>query len=105
MGKRKRAEKRARKQARGTEAEAAFHARDEALGRRRRLRTVLLIAWPVVVGLGALGSYLADRPQIAGMLLLGGAVVWFPLWLGSLGRGVSPRDRDRAGGIDFGTRR
>lgn len=105
MGKRKRAQKRARREARGTEAEATFAARDEAVARRRRRWRRVLLAWPPIVAVVAGALYLSGESQLAGIALLGGAVVWFPLWLGTLGSEVAPRDRDRAGGIDFGNRR
>jgi len=105
MGKAKRAEKKARKQARGTEQEAERLAREALAERARaRKRLVLLLMPPFVVLVVVLLYTLAKEPQLAGIVGLAGAVIWFPLWLGTLGGEVRPRDRGRAGGIDFGRR-
>jgi hypothetical protein len=61
--------------------------------------------FPVLVGLLAIGLWLgaksARAAAITGAL---GAIVWLTLALGSLGSQVPPRDRNRAGAIDFGKR-
>ena len=105
MGKAKRAAKRARKQARGTGDEAALAAQEAHAARTRGRKRLVILAMPVVVLVAAVLLHaVADRPQLAGIVGLAGAVVWFPLWLGTLGSEVPRRDRRRGGSIDFGKR-
>jgi hypothetical protein len=63
-----------------------------------------------VIPIAALGAaaglyYGMESPSLAGAALLGGALIWLMVGLGFLGSNVRPRDRHRAGSIDFGNRR
>jgi hypothetical protein len=63
-------------------------------------------AVPVVTLAGALTAFFYfDSSSIAGAITIGGALVWLLLGLGYLGGDIEPRDRTRAGSIDFGQRR
>jgi hypothetical protein len=101
MGKARRDDKKARKKNRELEAEA--RAAQERAQRRRR---IIIAAVPIVALAVAAGVYFGlDEPSLAGAALLGGALVWLMVGLGFLGSSVQPRDRHRAGSIDFGNRR
>ncbi|MBX3273515.1 MAG: hypothetical protein KF729_24845 [Sandaracinaceae bacterium] len=70
--------------------------------RRRRFRIAAAVL-PVVALAAAIGVYLAtDDKQLAGLTGLVGVAIWIPLFLGAIGSQVTPRDRTRAGAIDFG---
>ena len=106
MGKAKREAKRARRQARGTEAEQAFLEAERAAERARRRRKIALLAVPALAAAVAGGLYFGlDDGQAAGIALLLGVILFFLVGLGALGSAVPVRDRDRAGSIDFGSRR
>jgi hypothetical protein len=101
MGKAKRKAKKDRK----LNKELAEQERREEEARLRRGRIVNTTV-PLVFGALAAGAYWGlDNPSLAGATLLGGAVVWLMLVLGFLGAQVKPRDRDKAGSIDFGHKR
>ncbi|MCC6875548.1 MAG: hypothetical protein IT378_14675 [Sandaracinaceae bacterium] len=76
----------------------------QRLSRASRLKWVA-IALPVVTLAAALGAYFAagDR-QLAGLVGLIGVALWVPALLGAIGAAITPRDRTRAGSIDFGSR-
>jgi hypothetical protein len=106
MGKAKREAKRARRAARGTEQERTFVEAEHLQVRRLRRRRVVLATVPVVTALAGAGLYWGmDNGRAAGVVLLLGILVFFLLGLSTLGATVQPRDRDRAGSIDFGNRR
>jgi hypothetical protein len=101
MGKAKRRVKKDRKHDR----ELAKEAQAQAEARLRRGR-IINIATPCVFIVAAAGFYWGlDNPSLAGATLLGGALIWLMVGLGFVGSQVSPRDRDRAGSIDFGNSR
>ena len=98
MGKAKREEKRARR-------DAELEQQRQAAERHARRRFWLAFI-PVLAGAVAVVSYLVlDSAQLAGIALLAGALVWLPFALSHLGSQVKPRDRKNAGSIDFGGRR
>jgi hypothetical protein len=106
MGKAKREAKRARRAARGTEAEGALIEADRSQLRRQRWRKGALLAVPLITASAAGGAYLAlEDGRVVGVVLLVGVAVFFLLALSAIGSSVQPRDRDRAGSIDFGNRR
>jgi uncharacterized ion transporter superfamily protein YfcC len=106
MGKAKRAEKRARKAAKGTAAEQTFRAA-EARGRRRARwrRGVAVAIFVLTLAVAGVAYAGFGQGQVAGVSLLVGAIVFFLYGLSVLGAGVEPKDRQRAGSIDFGRRR
>ena len=61
---------------------------------------------PVVFLAVAIGVYVAlDDKQLAGLIGMVGLAIWVPVLLGLIGARIQPRDRTRAGSIDFGNRR
>lgn len=101
MGKAKREEKKSKKQNRELEREAAI-----AEARAQRRRRVVVASIPILSLAAAAGAYWGlEEPSVAGATLLGGALLWLMVGLGFLGSAVRPRDRHRAGSIDFGNRR
>lgn len=106
MGKAKRAAKRARREAKGTDREEEFTQASvdavEQLTRRRQL----VFAIPPITFAVAAGLYwgLGDS-RLAGVTILLGGVAFMLLGLGLLGGSVEPKDRDKSGSIDFGQRK
>lgn len=74
--------------------------------RRARRRRYITVAIPLVTFAFAAAFYwgMSDT-QAAGITLLLGALAFFLYGLGTLGSEVQPRERERAGSIDFGKRR
>ena len=72
-----------------------------AAQRRKRLMIGVLAA----TVLAALGAYFGlEDERLTGIAILVGGLLFLLVALGALGAGISPRDRDRAGAIDFGNR-
>ena len=97
-----------RRQARKERQRAAKEAKQEAeaLAKRRRqkqLRAAAAIA-VVTLGLAAVCYFVLDNRQLMGGTLLIGGVLFLLMALGTLASGVKPRDRSRAGSIDYGNR-
>jgi hypothetical protein len=99
---------RERRQARKERARAAKQARREAEAqaeRRRRLQMRLAAAVAVLTLVVAGICYWAlDNRQLMGVTLLIGGVLFLVIALGTLASGVRPRDRTRAGSINYGKR-
>ena len=75
----------------------------ERLAKRRRAIVALI---PMLTIVAAVTAYIGfDSRSIAGAIALGGAMIWLLVGLGYLGGAVRPRDRTRAGSIDFGQRK
>lgn len=73
---------------------------------RRRKYRIAAVVLPIVALAAAIGIYLAtDDKQLAGLTGMVGLAIWLPLVIGSIGSQVTPRDRTRAGAIDFGSER
>lgn len=98
----KREQKREQREREAAEREAAMeHMRQ----RRNRLR-IAAIALPLVTLGVALGVYFGtENSQLAALIGLIGMGLWVPILLGLVGGSVKPRDRTRAGSIDFGNKR
>ncbi len=104
MGKKKtkRELKREEREKRIAEREAAQAAFET---KRRKFRIAALVI-PIITLAGAIGAYMAtDEKQIGGLVGLGGIGIWILVILGLVGSSVKPRDRTRAGSIDFGSKR
>ena len=70
---------------------------------RRRKYRIAAVVLPIVALVAAVGVYLGtDDRQLAGLTGMVGVAIWVPLFLGAIGSEVTPRDRTRAGAIDFG---
>ncbi len=102
----KKAKKKDEKNLKREQEAAARQAAMEAAAKRQRLMRMLLIADPIVTLAVALPVWLLlDSPRAAALVGLVGVAVWIPLLLGSIGGEIEPRDRTRAGSIDFGNSR
>ncbi|MFW5921587.1 MAG: hypothetical protein ACOCUS_07080 [Polyangiales bacterium] len=105
MGKAKREMKKARRKARGTEREQEIREAEERAQRAARRRRLTVVGLPLVTFAVAAGLYWGlDDAQAAGVTLLVGGVVFFLYGLSTLGSTIEPKDRNRAGSIDYGRR-
>jgi len=97
-----------RRQARRERAKEAKETKREAQAIARRRRQLQLRASAAVAVLtlivAALCYWVFDNRQLLGITLLIGGVLFLLLALGALASGVQPRDRTRAGSIDYGKR-
>lgn len=97
-----------RRQARKERAKEAKEAKREAQERaqkRRRLQMRVSAAVALLtLGIAAICYWVLDNRQLMGITLLIGGVLFLVIALGSLASGVQPRDRTRAGSIDYGNR-
>ncbi len=101
MGKAKRQAKKDRKKNKEL-AEQERRAIEARIKRGRMINAAI----PLIFLALAAGAYWGlGNPSLAGATLLGGALIWLMVGLGFIGSQVSPRDRDRAGSIDFGNSR
>lgn len=98
----KKQRKRDERERRDAEEKAA----EEAAQRRLRNYQIAAGVVPVITLAVSLAIYFAvnDR-QLAALVGMVGLAVWVPLLLGVVGSRVKPRDRTRAGSIDFGNKR
>ena len=98
--------KKQRKREERARREAEERAAEEAAQRRLRNYRIAAAVVPVVTLAISLSIYFAmnDR-QLAALVGMVGLAVWVPILLGVVGARVKPRDRTRAGSIDFGNRR
>jgi uncharacterized membrane protein len=97
-----------RRQARKERAKDAKEAKREAEAnaqRRRQLQIRMSAAVAVLTLVVAGVCYWGfDNRQLMGITLLIGGVLFLVLALGTLASGVQPRDRTRAGSINYGKR-
>jgi cation transport ATPase len=97
-----------RRQARKERAKEAKEAKREAQERaqqRRRLQIRVAAAVAVLtLSIAAICYWVLDNRQLMGITLLIGGVLFLVVALGALASGVQPRDRTRAGSIDYGNR-
>ena len=97
-----------RRQARKERAKEAKEAKREAEAnaqRRRRLQIRVSAATAVLtLVIAGLCYWVLDSRQLMGITLLIGGVLFLVLALGTLASGVPPRDRTRAGSINYGKR-
>lgn len=97
-----------RREARKERQKAAKEARRQAEAeakRRRRLRLRVAAAVGVLtLGMAAVSYFVLENRQFTGISLLVGGVLFLLIVLGTLASTVSPRDRTRAGSIDYGNR-
>ena len=97
-----------RREARKERQKAAKEARKqaEAEAQRRRKRQLRLAGAVGVLTLAvAAASYFGfENRQLTGISLLVGGVLFLLIVLGTLASSVQPRDRTRAGSIDYGNR-
>jgi hypothetical protein len=96
------------RQARRERQQAAKEARRQAEAlatQRRRLRMRLAAAVAVLtLALAGVCYWVLENRQLMGVTLLVGGVLFLLVALSTLASGVQPRDRSRAGSIDYGNR-
>ncbi|HJL16844.1 MAG TPA: hypothetical protein RMH99_14365 [Sandaracinaceae bacterium LLY-WYZ-13_1] len=101
--------KKSKKELRRERKEREEQARREAEAlrlKRRRIFRIAAVVVPVITLAGAIAIYVGmDDRQLAGLLGMVGLAIWVPVLLGLVGSSVKPRDRTRAGSIDFGNKR
>ncbi len=104
MGKKPNDRRQARKERAREAKEAKLEA--EAIAQRRRRLQLRMSAAVAVLTLAIAGIcyWALDNRQLMGITLLIGGVLFLVLALGTLASGVQPRDRTRAGSIDYGNR-
>jgi hypothetical protein len=101
MGKAKREDKQKKRE----DKEAAL-ALEQENARRMRIRRIVVIAIPIVTAGAATATWFAAESEAAtGAVVLLGAILWLLFGLGFLGGSIKPRDRTRAGSINYGSRR
>ena len=97
-----------RRQARKERAKESKEAKRQAQAdaqRRRRLQIRVSAATAVLtLVIAGLCYWVLDSRQLMGITLLIGGVLFLVLALGTLASGVQPRDRTRAGSINYGKR-
>jgi len=74
-------------------------------GKRRKYRIAALATPVVALALSIAVYVVTDDKQLAGLTGMIGFAIFIPLMLGAIGGEVTPRDRTRAGSIDFGSKR
>ena len=97
-----------RRQARKERAKESKEAKRQAQAyaeRRRRLQIRVSAATAVLtLVVAGLCYWVFDSRQLMGITLLIGGVLFLVFALGTLASGVQPRDRTRAGSINYGKR-
>jgi hypothetical protein len=104
MAKKQNEQRQARKERQKAAKEARQRAEAEAK-RRRQLQMRLAGAVGVLtLAIAGVCYWALDNRQLMGITLLIGGVLFLLIVLGALASGVQPRDRTRAGSIDYGNR-
>jgi uncharacterized membrane protein len=104
MAKKQNERRQARKE-RAKDAKAAKREAEANAQRRRQLQIRMSAAVAVLTLVVAGVCYWGfDNRQLMGITLLIGGVLFLVLALGTLASGVQPRDRTRAGSINYGKR-
>ncbi len=104
MAKKQSEKRQARKERQKAAKEAKKVAEEQAQRRRRmQLRLAGVVGVLTLAGAG-LSYWVLDNRQIMGITLLIGGVLFLLIVLATLASGVQPRDRTRAGSIDYGNR-
>ena len=97
-----------RRQARKERQRAAKEARQEAQAHAKRRRQLQLrlagLVGVVTLAVAGVCYWVLENRQLMGVSLLVGGVLFLLMVLGTLASGVQPRDRSRAGSIDYGNR-
>jgi Flp pilus assembly protein TadB len=104
MAKKQNERREARKERQKAAKEAKREARAQATRRRQlQMRIAVGVALLTLI-LAGVCYWVLDNRQLMGVTLLIGGVLFLLLALGTLASSVQPRDRTRAGSIDYGKR-
>lgn len=104
MAKKQNERREARKERQKAAKEARRQAEAEAKRRRKRQLRVAGAVGVLTLALAALAYLVFENRQLTGITLLIGGVLFLLIVLGTLASSVQPRDRTRAGSIDYGNR-
>ena len=104
MAKKQSQRREARKERQKAAKEARRQAEAEAKRRRRLQLRVAAAVGVLTLGMAAVSYFVLENRQLTGISLLVGGVLFLLIVLGTLASTVSPRDRTRAGSIDYGNR-
>ena len=104
MAKNRNEQRQARKERQRAAKEAKQEAHARAQRRRRNQMRIAAAVGLLTLALAATCYWVLDNRQLMGVTLLVGGVLFLLLALGTLASGVQPRDRSRAGSIDYGNR-
>ena len=104
MGKKK-TKRQLKREERDRQAEELAIATEAFEGKRRKYRIAAAVL-PIVTLVASIAVYIGlNDKQLAGLTGMIGIAIWIPMMLGAVGSQVKPRDRTRAGSIDFGSKR
>ncbi len=104
MAKKQNDRRQARKERAKEAKEVKLEAQERARQRRRLQMRVSAAVAVLTLAVAAVCYWVLDNRQLMGITLLIGGVLFLVLALGTLASGVQPRDRTRAGSIDYGNR-
>ncbi|MBT8467411.1 MAG: hypothetical protein HKN10_07895 [Myxococcales bacterium] len=104
MAKKQNERRQARKERAKQSKEAKREAQERAQQRRRMQIRISAAVAVLTLAIAAICYLVLDNRQLMGITLLIGGVLFLVLALGTLASGVQPRDRTRAGSIDYGNR-
>lgn len=104
MAKKRNDQRQARKDRAKEAKETKREAQERAQQRRRLQMRISAAVAGLTLAIAAVCYWVLDNRQLMGITLLIGGVLFLVLALSTLASGVQPRDRTRAGSIDYGNR-
>ena len=104
MGKKK-TKRQIKREERERDAEEREAATRAFMAKRKKYRIAAFVVPVVALALSIAVYVVTDDKQLAGLTGMVGVGIFVPLLLGAVGGEVPPRDRTRAGSIDFGNKR
>ncbi len=104
MAKKQSQRREARKERQKAAKEARRQAEAEAKRRRRRQLRIAAAVGVLTLVIAAASYFGLENRQLTGISLLVGGVLFLLIVLSTLASTVAPRDRTRAGSIDYGNR-
>ena len=104
MAKKQNERREARKERQKAAKEARRQAEAEAKRRRQRRLRLSAAVGVLTLAVAAVAYFAFENRQLTGISLLIGGVLFLLVVLSTLASGVQPRDRTRAGSIDYGNR-
>ena len=104
MAKKQNERREARKERQKAAKEARRQAEAEAKRRRQRQLGLAAAVGVLTLAVAAVSYFAFENRQLTGISLLIGGVLFLLVVLSTLASSVHPRDRTRAGSIDYGNR-